>query len=265
MFKQISRKLRSRSGASMLLAMVFMLFCVFVGSTVLAASTANSYRVAHLSDQQEYLDQRSAALLLRSQLDNGTMTIRITDLNAEKIPGTVVDGIGFVASGNASDFDYAVKVTATLSDAEDMTAMQRLALESVARYYVEQTYQSGTKPDVTLEVVQNGTTSTLSGQWTTASTGNIAVSGSTGSDAFANFNANFKCNGNFDFLVGFQNKSQMTLEMDSICYRKPPVRVEYYEDIPLTEDEDDAYQILATNTITTVIFRDPVIEKGEVI
>ena len=29
--KQISRKLRSNSGASMILALVFMLFCMFVG------------------------------------------------------------------------------------------------------------------------------------------------------------------------------------------------------------------------------------------
>ena len=66
--KQISRKLSSNSGASMILALVFMLFCMFVGGTVLAAASANGYRVAHLSDQQQYLDERSAAFLTAEEL-----------------------------------------------------------------------------------------------------------------------------------------------------------------------------------------------------
>ena len=82
MFK-IMQKLRSRSGASMLLAMVFMMFCTFVGGTVLAAATANGNRVAQqIHDQQSYLNQRSALLVIADQLkgnsENGLqMTISV--------------------------------------------------------------------------------------------------------------------------------------------------------------------------------------------
>ena len=66
--KQIAGKLRSNSGASMVIALVFMMFCLFVGGSVLAAATANGSRVEHLSDQQDYLDQRSAAMLIADEL-----------------------------------------------------------------------------------------------------------------------------------------------------------------------------------------------------
>ena len=61
--KHIKKKLRSRLGASLILAMVFMLFCSFVGGSVLASATANAQRVAQLAEQQDFLLERSAALL----------------------------------------------------------------------------------------------------------------------------------------------------------------------------------------------------------
>lgn len=89
---KIMQKLHSRSGASMLLAMVFIMFCTFIGGTVLAAATANGSRVAKLThSQQAYLSQRSAALVLADQLtkdaDNGlqlTIVETITDSQSLK-------------------------------------------------------------------------------------------------------------------------------------------------------------------------------------
>ncbi len=69
---KIMQKLHSRSGASMLLAMIFIMFCTFVGGTVLAAATANGSRVAKMThEQQAYLSQRSAALVIADQLTKG--------------------------------------------------------------------------------------------------------------------------------------------------------------------------------------------------
>ena len=65
---KIQQKLRSRAGASMILAMVFMLFCSFIGGTVLASATANAQRVAQMAEQQDFLLERSAALLASDQL-----------------------------------------------------------------------------------------------------------------------------------------------------------------------------------------------------
>ena len=80
----IKRKLGSKAGASMLLAMVFLMFCLFIGGSVLAAATANGSRVAHLkNDQQDYLSQRSAMLLMADMLtgeDGKELQVVITDV-----------------------------------------------------------------------------------------------------------------------------------------------------------------------------------------
>lgn len=57
-------KLQERSGSSMILALVFLLFSVFVGGSVLTAATVNADRIKYESDQQEYLDERSSAYLI---------------------------------------------------------------------------------------------------------------------------------------------------------------------------------------------------------
>ena len=80
----IKRKLGSKAGASMLLALVFLMFCLFIGGSVLAAATANGSRVAHLkNDQQDYLSQRSAMLLMADMLtgkDGEELQVVITDV-----------------------------------------------------------------------------------------------------------------------------------------------------------------------------------------
>ena len=65
---KIQQKLRSRAGASMILARMFMMFCAFIGGTVLASATANAQRVAQMAEQQDFLLERSAALMASDQL-----------------------------------------------------------------------------------------------------------------------------------------------------------------------------------------------------
>lgn len=65
----IKQKLHSQRGASMLMAMVFLMFCLLVGGTVLGAATANGSRIDHLvNEQQEFLAQRSAVLVMGDML-----------------------------------------------------------------------------------------------------------------------------------------------------------------------------------------------------
>lgn len=84
----IKRKLGSKAGASMLLALVFLMFCLLIGGSVLAAATANGSRVAHLkNDQQDYLSQRSAMLLMADMLtgkDGEELQVVITTITTEK-------------------------------------------------------------------------------------------------------------------------------------------------------------------------------------
>lgn len=89
----VKRKLSSKAGASMLLAMVFLMFCMFIGGSVLAAATANGSRVEHLkNDQQDYLSQRSAMLLMADMLtgqDGKELQVTITDSKVTSATDTI--------------------------------------------------------------------------------------------------------------------------------------------------------------------------------
>lgn len=67
--KGLGKKLHSESGASMMLALLFLFFCLMTGAIVLTAASANAGRTARIeSEQQHYLAVESAALLLRDDL-----------------------------------------------------------------------------------------------------------------------------------------------------------------------------------------------------
>lgn len=63
---RVGRKLHSRSGASMLLALLFLLVCLTVGAAVLTAASANTGRLVRCrQEQQSYLTVSSAVQLLK--------------------------------------------------------------------------------------------------------------------------------------------------------------------------------------------------------
>ena len=65
----MQNKLRSSRGASMLLALLFLLVCLMVGAVTLTASAANTGRIQrNRQEQQAYLAVASAAKLLREEL-----------------------------------------------------------------------------------------------------------------------------------------------------------------------------------------------------
>ena len=69
--KTLRRKLHSKTGSSLIMTMVYFLFCIFVGGSVLAAATANGGRLlSQKASRQDYYTQRSAALLLKEQMQN---------------------------------------------------------------------------------------------------------------------------------------------------------------------------------------------------
>lgn len=76
--KCLKCKLKSRSGASMILAMVFLLFCLCVGGAVLAASFANGSRATSQAyDEQSFLSQRSALGLMAEMLEQNTPSLHL--------------------------------------------------------------------------------------------------------------------------------------------------------------------------------------------
>ncbi len=128
---KIKEKLHSSKGASLIIALVFMLFCAMIGSAVLAAATANGGRVAALkSDQQEYLDQRSAATLLSDELQIDRPKLTITKKEVVRTTYTVGDGGVLEPTGSTTTktIDFAVNGTVT-------TQLQRILFESAILRY----------------------------------------------------------------------------------------------------------------------------------
>lgn len=73
---RIYRKLHSTSGASLLIALLFFLICVTVGSLILTAASASSAKTKNrYSDEQHYLAVASAARLLKDRMGGYTYTV----------------------------------------------------------------------------------------------------------------------------------------------------------------------------------------------
>ena len=80
--KNIMKKLRSSSGATLLIVLAFMIFCLFIGASVLAAASVSGSRIRSLNaQQQDTLNQRNMAALLVDELKSpggGPLTLTIS-------------------------------------------------------------------------------------------------------------------------------------------------------------------------------------------
>ena len=83
----MKNKLRSKNGASLMLAMLFLLFCLLIGGTILAAASANGFRTSRVTDKQAELAESSAASLVANQMD-GIATMEI-DTKASPVQATL--------------------------------------------------------------------------------------------------------------------------------------------------------------------------------
>lgn len=130
---KIKEKLRSSKGASLIIALVFMLFCAMIGSAVLAAATANGGRIAALkSDQQEYLNQRSAATLLSDELQINRPKLTVEKKEVVRTTYTVSDGGVLTPTGSTTTKTINFKVNGNVA-----TQLQRVLFESAILRYLQ--------------------------------------------------------------------------------------------------------------------------------
>lgn len=287
----IKRKLRSQSGASMLIAMVFMMFCVFIGGSVLVSATANAYRVAHLNEQQDFLNQRSAALLLsdRLQLEKGQQ-FRLHVVDAYRTTKEVNVGNGGVVTETGTKAEERVITFQLITNDRDVTEMQRLMLETtVWRYLREKAVDEkciveiigfGKNADNTNIALTNfwytyaGAGVDANGKVQISSTteepvkGSMNVTGTADNVTLPGYTANFSSGKGeelYDFHVDFGDLSQLRLTMDAFSGTSDPITV----DSPATEGlvpgqaSGTGYiQVTTRSTQTTISWDDPLIEKG---
>ena len=101
---RIKAKLASQSGASAVLALLFFLTCMMVGSVVLTATSANVGRLAATRQtQQDYFAVSSAARLFQEELEGMTLTGgTVSDGNLAPMLRHCIDGISRNSAPNAT-------------------------------------------------------------------------------------------------------------------------------------------------------------------
>ncbi len=241
---RIKRKLRSKTGATMILALVFLMFCLFVGGSVMAAAAANSYRAKRVTQQQDQINTRSAALLVAQELASGDGAIQLTVSDITK----TVDG----ATPQRT-------VTISLPANTSLTPMQRIAVETTVWQFLR---KSGATSTAGVTLVNFPTDmDTMVEFWYQYSltsgaelSGTVELSGPvTGSKTQAYFTNHSEAADLYDFSVTFGADSQVHVEMEAYHQTKTTI-----SSTLVTESSTTVTQ----STQTVILLDDPVVEKG---
>lgn len=144
----MKQKLRSKRGASMIMAMVFLLFCMLIGGSVYATATANGTRIEHMTEtQQEYYSQRSAMLLMADML---------TDKNGKELQVVVTD---VTVEREGADPERTISISSPGLPA-DVPFLQKILLKVVVASYLQEdatlNYFNWISPDDFLTVSASG-------------------------------------------------------------------------------------------------------------
>lgn len=131
--KRIKEKLHSQTGASLLLALLFLLVCLTVGAVVLTAAATNAGRVhRNQQDQQAYLAVASAAQLVKEDFKDmkfvGTYYKKVTEYSDTE---TGEDGTTTVKHWTETTYEMG---TTDLSESS-LLAGDVLGLGTSYRYY----------------------------------------------------------------------------------------------------------------------------------
>ena len=271
----VMRKLKSKRGASMLLAMMFMSFCVFVGGSVLSAAAANGSRVAkQAKDQQAYLSQRSAALVIADELkghpdDQLQMTVvEKTTETTVKIPGRT----DAVSANTTVSFElYPVEYVdaSGIKTVVTKTEFQKLLYEAAVDFYILSDADLATVVPIFKNFdFASGHTYPHS----LKKTGDVFKSELTVSDPIAEGAENkgsLLVNSDYDLQVDFIDDSKLSIFLNANVGTSEPVVVESSKEELVVEGSGEeattSTKVTTTKiTTTTTIIRwdDPVIRKG---
>ncbi len=243
------RRLRSKAGSSLLLALAFFLLCSFVGSTVLAAAAGNAGRMAGLRQQrQDYFSQRSAAAVLEGQLSEelrltiDKTTTTVTTKTASELGGvTVVRG------------DPTYKITC--SAPTEQKALDTLLYQAAASAY-RASGDAGAEPDVTFVEFPSGITN-----WSSLhpSTGSGSIVLTMGLEALETQPFGYTCDDGYGFTLapGGEN-AQLHLYLPASVTKTSVTTAVEVEVTDNTSTETET----KTQTIT-ISWQAPVVRKGD--
>ncbi|NCB42297.1 MAG: hypothetical protein EOM59_06720 [Clostridia bacterium] len=84
--KAIRRKLKSKNGATLVMALIYLLLCVTLGSIILSSGSTAMGQIFHLRDQeQSYLNVRSAAELIKSEMQGTAFVEKYITINHTEV------------------------------------------------------------------------------------------------------------------------------------------------------------------------------------
>lgn len=260
---KIFKKLHSKTGASMLIALVFMMFCAFIGGAVLAAATANAGRIKSLNTEaQDYLDQRSVCMLLVDELQSGSyskMSISVDDQLVTPMREHTVDGVAVFEENGAAVHTLTIRANDT-GDGDN--ELQLLLYECAAMRYLQENIVDN-KMQVTLEGFGDdiNTVDDLSRHYNSdLQTFIMKITDPLGN----NVDAFFRCSADektlYSLVIDFGEKTQMSIQMKAT----PDIGKTRTVDTNKTKRDNDIYTYFNRETYTssTISWDTAFIEKG---
>lgn len=233
---KMQRKLRSKDGATIILALVFLMFCMFLGGSVLAAAAANSYRTRQVEQQQAELNIRSAARLVADEL---------TAQAGSELQLTIVDVTQEV--GGVKDHSIIMQ----LPEGTNLTAMQQLVVETAVWQYVRQ--NSLDTGNITLTNFPVSSMSKFWYQYTSGDvTGTVTLKSPVDDSATPAYFISKNGTGLYSFYVTLGDENQLSVSMNAF-YQSKEVTSEM-----TTQDG----KVTTTSTQTVILWGEPTVEKG---
>lgn len=266
---KILKKLHSKTGASMLIALVFMMFCAFIGGAVLAAATANAGRIDALNiETQDYLDQRSICMLLVDELRSGDynkMSMSIRDETLTPVTAKIVNNVPvFTENGTPQ---RTITITAD-ENSSDINEMRLMLYKCAAMRYLklnENGIDSGTNV-----VIQFGDDTMTKEELLKQFKANSESFDMKITDPLGNeINGMFKCSAaeenRYSLVIDFGDKTQMSIQMKATASEPDEHKIEPENDPnrKLIDKSQNLYSCTATvYSTTTIDWGTAYIEKG---
>ena len=278
--KRLRSKLNNTQGVSMIIALVFMLICLFVGGTVLTAATVNSGRVKANERNRVFMDHRSAAMLIADSLqtkkgDPLKIEVVKTKVVEQPVRITRTGKMSYSASPTISS-SYEFRVSHDLRDAASVTPFQRIVAEAAMRRYIELNAISGSDWKVRFpgspDVVITGTSYKFS---IPSDLTDINFKGSISTNTESDYEFSVKCENENNSKLPYN----VFFKINSDTQGKAKIDVRMYSDTPISKTLPPMQRLVQTthnansanqgimytteSTVTSIIWQGPLIMKGD--
>ena len=266
--KKIRSKLNNSQGVSIIIALVFMLMCLFVGGVVLTAASVNSGRMNNNKRNRVFMDHRSAALLVADELKTNGQPLKVEVIKTETTESPVTirpDGKLEEGSRPAPAVSYKFKVYCDLDKA---SFLQKMVVEAQlkklqSKYGLSALRIEYVKPDGT---VVNGDTPNFPDQIEnvkiTANLQSAIFDGYSDENKPKNFEITCKWERENDFVFLFDN-SQLSVKMiaeQPIAKELPQIKQVINSENKVNQNNKGTLRTVDV-TVTTYVWDDPIITK----